>query len=102
MWNFDLQRGGVLIQKWGRSSAASTSVSIVDAIKSLITPTPEGDWFSSGVSYKTHDHMHILPLLTPPLPSHRNNFYAQPPIKRDNPLEVIDHLRSITFNPILF
>ncbi|XP_024017424.1 malate dehydrogenase [NADP], chloroplastic isoform X3 [Morus notabilis] len=42
------KRGGVLIKKWGRSSAASTSVSIVDAIKSLITPTPEGDWFSSG------------------------------------------------------
>ncbi|GJN04286.1 hypothetical protein PR202_ga21822 [Eleusine coracana subsp. coracana] len=31
------------------SSAASTAVSIVDAIKSLIIPTPEGDWFSSGV-----------------------------------------------------
>nr|KYP60678.1 hypothetical protein KK1_023087 [Cajanus cajan] len=43
------KRGGALIQKWGRSSAASTSVSIVDAIRSLITPTPEGDWFSSGV-----------------------------------------------------
>ncbi|XP_039855041.1 malate dehydrogenase [NADP] 1, chloroplastic [Panicum virgatum] len=42
-------RGGVLIQKWGRSSAASTAVSIVDAIRSLVTPTPEGDWFSSGV-----------------------------------------------------
>ncbi|KMZ62894.1 Malate dehydrogenase (NADP(+)), Malate dehydrogenase [Zostera marina] len=42
-------RGGVLIKKWGRSSAASTAVSIVDAIKSLITPTPPGDWFSSGV-----------------------------------------------------
>lgn len=40
----------MLIKKWGRSSAASTSVSIVDAIKSLVTPTPEGDWFSSGVS----------------------------------------------------
>jgi len=45
------QRGGVLIQKWGRSSAASTAVSIVDAIRSLVTPTPEGDWFSSGVSF---------------------------------------------------
>ncbi|KAK8945136.1 hypothetical protein KSP39_PZI008190 [Platanthera zijinensis] len=43
------KRGGVLIQKWGRSSAASTSVSIVDGIRSLVTPTPEGDWFSSGV-----------------------------------------------------
>lgn len=43
------KRGGVLIQKWGRSSAASTAVSIADAMKSLVTPTPEGDWFSSGV-----------------------------------------------------
>lgn len=43
------KRGSALIQKWGRSSAASTAVSIADAIKSLITPTPEGDWFSSGV-----------------------------------------------------
>lgn len=42
-------RGGALIKKWGRSSAASTAVSIVDAIKSLVTPTPEGDWFSTGV-----------------------------------------------------
>uniref|UniRef100_A0A0A8YKP3 Malate dehydrogenase n=1 Tax=Arundo donax TaxID=35708 RepID=A0A0A8YKP3_ARUDO len=42
-------RGGVLIEKCGRSSAASTTVSIVDAIRSLITPTSEGDWFSSGV-----------------------------------------------------
>ena len=42
-------RGGVLIKKWGRSSAASTAVSIADAIKSLVTPTPEGDWFSSAV-----------------------------------------------------
>ncbi|KAG5557213.1 hypothetical protein RHGRI_007475 [Rhododendron griersonianum] len=46
------KRGGVLIQKWGRSSAASTAVSIVDAIRSLVTPTPEGDWFSSGVYTK--------------------------------------------------
>eukprot|EP00246_Nothoceros_aenigmaticus_P017037 TRINITY_DN805_c0_g1_i1.p1 TRINITY_DN805_c0_g1~~TRINITY_DN805_c0_g1_i1.p1 ORF type:complete len:334 (-),score=62.04 TRINITY_DN805_c0_g1_i1:375-1376(-) len=43
------KRGGALIQKWGRSSAASTAVSIVDAIKSLIQPTADGDWFSSGV-----------------------------------------------------
>ncbi|KAH7691684.1 Malate dehydrogenase (NADP(+)) protein [Dioscorea alata] len=47
--NIIQNRGGVLIKKWGRSSAASTAVSMVDAIKSLITPTPEGDWFSSGV-----------------------------------------------------
>jgi malate dehydrogenase (NADP+) len=42
-------RGGALIKKWGRSSAASTAVSIADAIRSLVTPTPEGDCFSSGV-----------------------------------------------------
>lgn len=60
---FDLQRGGVLIKKWGRSSAASTSVSIVDAIRSLITPTPEGDWFSSGVSlclFRMHAYRYML------------------------------------------
>ncbi|THU64538.1 hypothetical protein C4D60_Mb01t27510 [Musa balbisiana] len=43
--------GGVLIQKWGRSSAVST----VDAIRSLVTPTPDGDWFFSGV-YTTGNH----------------------------------------------
>ncbi|KAF9597533.1 hypothetical protein IFM89_019447 [Coptis chinensis] len=43
------KRGGVLIKKWGRSSGASTAVSIVDAIRSLVTPTREGDWFSTGV-----------------------------------------------------
>jgi malate dehydrogenase (NADP+) len=42
-------RGGALIKKWGRSSAASTAVSIVDHIKSLTNPTNEGDWFSMGV-----------------------------------------------------
>jgi malate dehydrogenase (NADP+) len=47
------KRGGVLIQKWGRSSAASTAVSIVDAIRSLVNPTPEGDWFSTGVKFET-------------------------------------------------
>ncbi|KAH7351750.1 hypothetical protein KP509_19G013200 [Ceratopteris richardii] len=43
------KRGGALIKKWGRSSAASTAVSIADAMKSLVTPTREGDWFSSAV-----------------------------------------------------
>ncbi|KAK9818266.1 hypothetical protein WJX72_009743 [[Myrmecia] bisecta] len=42
-------RGGALIKKWGRSSAASTAVSVADAIKSLTTPTPEGDCFSTAV-----------------------------------------------------
>jgi len=42
-------RGGALIKKWGRSSAASTAVSIADAIRALVTPTAENDCFSSGV-----------------------------------------------------
>jgi len=42
-------RGGALIKKWGRSSAASTAVSIADAIRSLVVPTPAGDCFSSAV-----------------------------------------------------
>ncbi|WIA28674.1 hypothetical protein OEZ86_011210 [Tetradesmus obliquus] len=42
-------RGGALIKKWGRSSAASTAVSIADAIRSLVTPTAPGDCFSSAV-----------------------------------------------------
>lgn len=43
------QRGGALIKKWGRSSAASTAVSIADAIRALVVPTPVGDCFSSAV-----------------------------------------------------
>ena len=42
-------RGGALIKKWGRSSAASTAVSVADAIRALVTPTKAGDCFSSGV-----------------------------------------------------
>ncbi|GIL76714.1 hypothetical protein Vretimale_8815 [Volvox reticuliferus] len=42
-------RGGALIKKWGRSSAASTAVSVADAIRSLVTPTAPGDCFSTGV-----------------------------------------------------
>jgi hypothetical protein len=43
------QRGGALIKKWGRSSAASTAVSIADAIRSLVVPTAPGDCFSTAV-----------------------------------------------------
>mmetsp|Transcript_30914 Transcript_30914/g.68461 ORF Transcript_30914/g.68461 Transcript_30914/m.68461 type:complete len:421 (+) Transcript_30914:80-1342(+) len=43
------QRGGALIKKWGKSSAASTAVSIADGIRSLVVPTPAGDCFSTAV-----------------------------------------------------
>ena len=42
-------RGAALIKKWGRSSGASTAVSIADALRSLYTPTEAGDCFSSAV-----------------------------------------------------
>jgi lactate/malate dehydrogenase, alpha/beta C-terminal domain len=49
-------RGGTLIKKWGRSSAASTAVSIADAIRALVTPTAPGDCFSSGVVTDGNPH----------------------------------------------
>ena len=42
-------RGGLLIKKWGRSSAASTAVSIAAHIRNLVNPTAPGDFFSSAV-----------------------------------------------------
>ena len=42
-------RGGALIKKWGRSSAASTAVSVADHLRSLYTPTPAGDCFSTAI-----------------------------------------------------
>lgn len=42
-------QGRALIKKWGRSSGASTAVSIADALRSLYIPTEEGDCFSSAV-----------------------------------------------------
>jgi len=43
------KRGAAVIASRGKSSAASAASSAIDAIKSLVTPTPRGEWFSSGV-----------------------------------------------------
>lgn len=43
------KRGAVIIAARGKSSAASAAHAIVDAVKALENPTPEGQWFSSGV-----------------------------------------------------
>lgn len=40
------QRGAAIIKARGSSSAASAANGIVDTVKSLTTPTPEGDWTS--------------------------------------------------------
>jgi len=43
------QRGKAIIEARGKSSAASAANAALDTIRSIITPTPEGDWFSAAV-----------------------------------------------------
>ncbi len=43
------QRGAAIINARGKSSAASAANAALDTIRSLITPTPAGDWFSAGI-----------------------------------------------------
>ena len=43
------QRGAAIIKARGASSAASAANGVVDTVRSLITPTPEGDWTSVAV-----------------------------------------------------
>ena len=43
------QRGAAIIKARGASSAASAANAAVDTVRSLITPTPEGDWHSVAI-----------------------------------------------------
>lgn len=43
------QRGAAIIKARGASSAASAANAALDTVKSLIAPTPEGDWHSVAV-----------------------------------------------------
>jgi malate dehydrogenase len=43
------KRGAAIIKARGKSSAASAANAALAHIRSLVTPTPVGDWFSSGV-----------------------------------------------------
>lgn len=43
------KRGAAVIAARGKSSAASAASSAIDAVKSLMGPTPQGEWFSSAV-----------------------------------------------------
>jgi malate dehydrogenase len=43
------KRGAAVIAARGKSSAASAANAALDSIRSLINPTPEGDWFSAGI-----------------------------------------------------
>ncbi|HEY5259828.1 MAG TPA: malate dehydrogenase, partial [Rhabdochlamydiaceae bacterium] len=44
------KRGAAVIAARGKSSAASAANAVIDSIRSLILPTPEGEWFSVGLS----------------------------------------------------
>jgi malate dehydrogenase len=43
------KRGAAIISARGKSSAASAASAAIDAMKSLLIPTPAGQWFSSAV-----------------------------------------------------
>src|ERR1700729_3571053 len=43
------QRGAAIIKARGASSAASAANAVVDTVRSLVTPTPDGDWYSVGI-----------------------------------------------------
>ncbi len=44
------KRGAAIIKARGLSSAASAANAVVDTVKAIITPTPQGQWFSAAVS----------------------------------------------------
>lgn len=44
------KRGAVVIAARGKSSAASAAQAALDSIRSIIEPTPQGEWFSVGLS----------------------------------------------------
>jgi len=43
------QRGAAIIKARGASSAASAANAAIDTVRSLVNPTPAGDWFSVAV-----------------------------------------------------
>lgn len=43
------KRGAAIIAARGKSSAASAANAALDTIRSIITPTAEGDWFSAAI-----------------------------------------------------
>jgi malate/lactate dehydrogenase len=43
------KRGAAIIAARGKSSAASAANAALDTIRSIITPTPKGEWFSAAI-----------------------------------------------------
>lgn len=50
------QRGKAIIQARGKSSAASAANAAIDTVKSLLSPTPQGDWHSVAVFSKDNPY----------------------------------------------
>lgn len=50
------KRGAEIIAARGKSSAASAASAAIDAMKSLIVPTPKGKWYSCGVYSKNNPY----------------------------------------------
>ena len=46
------KRGAAVIAARGKSSAASAANAVIDSIRSLVLPTPEGEWFSVGMLFR--------------------------------------------------
>ena len=44
------KRGAAIINARGKSSAASAANAALDTIRSLVTPTPPGEWFSAAIA----------------------------------------------------
>ena len=51
------QRGAAIIKARGASSAASAANAVVDTVRSLTTPTTEGDWHSVSVCTRGEDEV---------------------------------------------
>ncbi len=43
------KRGAEIIEARGKSSAASAASAVIDTVRDLVAPTPDGQWFSLGV-----------------------------------------------------
>ena len=74
------QRGAAIIQARGSSSAASAANAAIDTVRSLVNPTPEGDWNSvcvaSDGSYATGEGL----ITSFPIRSDGNNWSIVPEV----------------------
>lgn len=98
------KRGAAIIAARGASSAASAANAAIDTIKSLITPTPAGDWFSVAVCSDGSYGTPIGTITSLPIRSNGTNWevvqgvslseYAQEKIAASNQ-ELLDEQKTV-------